>query len=150
MLNIKTQGRRAQDEAKHDIIDRTDQARQNNTQRDKENVRNWTEQNRTEVNFLTFSLSGEITSRLSKDTNLMGRTVCLNVNVLLRTFIKTMGMISLMMNLSWKLTFLVLMETPITGLIQNIYDTHYQVKKRLIRHNELTWRSEKLRLNNSV
>ncbi|CAB1415087.1 unnamed protein product [Pleuronectes platessa] len=35
-------------------------------------------------------------------------------------------MISLMMNLSWKLTFLVLMETPVTGLIQNIYDTHYQ------------------------
>ncbi len=59
----------------------------------------------------------------------MGRTVCLNVNVLLRTFIKTLGMISLMMNLSWKLTFLVLMETPITGLIQNIYDTHYQVKR---------------------
>lgn len=58
----------------------------------------------------------------------MGRTVGLNVNVLLRTFIKTLGMISLMMNLSWKLTFLVLMETPITGLIQNIYDTHYQVK----------------------
>lgn len=58
----------------------------------------------------------------------MGRTVCLNVNVLLRTFIKTMGMISLMLSLSWKLTFLVLMETPITGLIQNIYDTHYQVK----------------------
>ncbi|MEQ2201976.1 hypothetical protein XENOCAPTIV_021744 [Xenoophorus captivus] len=63
---------------------------------------------------------------LSKDTTLTGRTVCLNVNVLLRTFIKTMGMISLMMSLSWKLTFLVLMETPITGLIQNIYDTHYQ------------------------
>uniref|UniRef100_A0AAQ4NPK4 Transporter associated with antigen processing, subunit type a n=1 Tax=Gasterosteus aculeatus aculeatus TaxID=481459 RepID=A0AAQ4NPK4_GASAC len=35
-------------------------------------------------------------------------------------------MISLMMNLSWKLTFLVLMEVPITSLIQNIYDTHYQ------------------------
>lgn len=75
-----------------------------------------------------FFCLGEITSRLSKDTNLMGRTVALNVNVLLRTFIKTMGMISLMMNLSWKLTFIVLMETPITGLIQNIYDTHYQVK----------------------
>lgn len=58
----------------------------------------------------------------------MGKTVCLNVNVLLRTFIKTLGMIYFMMNLSWKLTFLVLMETPITGLIQNIYDTHYQVQ----------------------
>lgn len=79
-----------------------------------------------EIGFFETIKTGEITSRLSKDTNLMGRTVCLNVNVLLRTFIKTLGMISLMMNLSWKLTFLVLMETPITGLIQNIYDTHYQ------------------------
>ncbi|XP_033980513.1 antigen peptide transporter 2a [Trematomus bernacchii] len=79
-----------------------------------------------EIGFFEAIKTGEITSRLSKDTNLMGRTVGLNVNVLLRTFIKTMGMISLMMNLSWKLTFLVLMETPITGLIQNIYDNHYQ------------------------
>uniref|UniRef100_A0A3B4FZA1 Antigen peptide transporter 2-like n=1 Tax=Pundamilia nyererei TaxID=303518 RepID=A0A3B4FZA1_9CICH len=79
-----------------------------------------------EIGFFETTKAGEITSRLSKDTTLMGRTVCLNVNVLLRTFIKTMGMISLMLSLSWKLTFLVLMETPITGLIQNIYDTHYQ------------------------
>ncbi|XP_036001693.1 antigen peptide transporter 2 [Fundulus heteroclitus] len=79
-----------------------------------------------EIGFFETVKTGEITSRLSKDTTLTGRTVCLNVNVLLRTFIKTMGMISLMMSLSWKLTFLVLMETPITGLIQNLYDTHYQ------------------------
>ncbi|XP_037650555.1 antigen peptide transporter 2a [Sebastes umbrosus] len=79
-----------------------------------------------EIGFFETTRTGEITSRLSKDTNLMGLAVCLNINVLLRTFIKTLGMISLMMNLSWKLTFLVLMETPITGLIQNIYDTHYQ------------------------
>uniref|UniRef100_A0A3Q3IZX4 Transporter associated with antigen processing, subunit type a n=2 Tax=Monopterus albus TaxID=43700 RepID=A0A3Q3IZX4_MONAL len=79
-----------------------------------------------DIEFFETTKTGDITSRLSKDTTLMGRTVCLNVNVLLRTFIKTLGMISLMMNLSWKLTFLVLMETPITGLIQNLYDTHYQ------------------------
>uniref|UniRef100_A0AAQ4PR55 Transporter associated with antigen processing, subunit type a n=1 Tax=Gasterosteus aculeatus aculeatus TaxID=481459 RepID=A0AAQ4PR55_GASAC len=83
---------------------------------------------RQEIGFFETTKTGEITSRLSKDTTLMGRAVCLNVNVLLRTFIKTLGMISLMMNLSWKLTFLVLMEVPITSLIQNIYDTHYQVK----------------------
>ncbi|XP_041811130.1 antigen peptide transporter 2a [Chelmon rostratus] len=79
-----------------------------------------------EIGFFETTKTGEVTSRLSKDTNLMGRTVGLNVNVLLRTLIKTLGMISLMINLSWKLTFLVLMETPIIGLIQNIYDTHYQ------------------------
>uniref|UniRef100_A0AAQ4NYL7 Transporter associated with antigen processing, subunit type a n=1 Tax=Gasterosteus aculeatus aculeatus TaxID=481459 RepID=A0AAQ4NYL7_GASAC len=81
---------------------------------------------RQEIGFFETTKTGEITSRLSKDTTLMGRAVCLNVNVLLRTFIKTLGMISLMMNLSWKLTFLVLMGVPITSLIQNIYDTHYQ------------------------
>ncbi|KAM3596903.1 uncharacterized protein V6R79_022605 [Siganus canaliculatus] len=79
-----------------------------------------------EVGFFETIKTGEITSRLSRDTNLMGEAVCLNINVLLQTFIKTLGVISLMMNLSWKLTFLVLMETPITGLIQNIYNTHYQ------------------------
>ncbi|KAF3707108.1 Antigen peptide transporter 2 [Channa argus] len=79
-----------------------------------------------EIRFFEETKTGEITSRLSRDTTLMGRTVCLNVNVLLRTLVKTLGMISLMMSLSWKLTFLVLMEMPITGLLQNMYDTHYQ------------------------
>ncbi|KAM8884587.1 antigen peptide transporter 2a [Synchiropus picturatus] len=81
---------------------------------------------RQEMGFFEVTKPGEIGSRLSRDTGLMGRTVCLNVNVLLRTFIKTMFMIFLMIKLSWKLTFLVLMETPVTTLIQNIYDMHYQ------------------------
>ncbi|KAM3858532.1 antigen peptide transporter 2a [Diretmus argenteus] len=79
-----------------------------------------------EIGFFETIKTGEITSRLSKDTNDMGRTVGLNVNVLVRTFVMTLGMISLMLSLSWKLTLFVLMETPITGLIQSIYDTHYQ------------------------
>lgn len=79
-----------------------------------------------EIGFFETIKTGEITSRLSKDTNSMGMTVCLNINVLLRTFVKTVGMISLMMSLSWKLTFLVLMEMPVAGVIQNVYDTYYQ------------------------
>lgn len=57
----------------------------------------------------------------------MAKTVCLNVNVMLRTLLKTLGVIYFMLNLSWKLTFLVLMEVPVTGLLQNIYHKHYQV-----------------------
>lgn len=79
-----------------------------------------------EISFFEATKTGELTSRLSKDTKSMGMTVCLNMNVLLRTFVKTVGMISLMMSLSWKLTFLVLMESPVAGVIQNIYDTYYQ------------------------
>lgn len=78
-------------------------------------------------NLISFTCAGEITSRLSKDTDLMAKTVCLNVNVMLRTLIKTLGVIYFMLHLSWELTFLVLMEVPITGLVQKIYDKHYQV-----------------------
>lgn len=79
-----------------------------------------------EIAFFEAIKTGELTCRLSRDTTLMSRTVALNFNVLLRTLIKTLGMISLMTSLSWKLTLLVLMETPVTGLIQKLYDTHYQ------------------------
>uniref|UniRef100_A0AAY4CMU7 Transporter associated with antigen processing, subunit type a n=1 Tax=Denticeps clupeoides TaxID=299321 RepID=A0AAY4CMU7_9TELE len=81
---------------------------------------------RQEIGFFETTKTGDITSRLSTDTNLMARAVALNVNVLVRTFIRTLGMLSLMLSLSWKLTVLMLMETPLTGLAQNIYDTYYQ------------------------
>ncbi|XP_060754915.1 antigen peptide transporter 2-like [Neoarius graeffei] len=79
-----------------------------------------------EIGFYETTKTGDITSRLSTDTNLMAQAVALNVNVLLRTLIKTLGMLYLMCGLSWKLTVLTLLETPLNGLLQNIYDTHYQ------------------------
>ncbi|XP_053471374.1 antigen peptide transporter 2 [Ictalurus furcatus] len=79
-----------------------------------------------DIGFFETTKTGDITCRLSTDTNLMAQAVALNVNVLLRTLIKTLGMLYLMFSLSWKLTVLTLMETPLTGLLQNIYDTHYQ------------------------
>ncbi|TSK17946.1 Antigen peptide transporter 2 [Bagarius yarrelli] len=79
-----------------------------------------------EIGFFETTKTGDVTCRLSSDTNLMARAIALNVNVLLRTLIKTVGMLYLMFSLSWKLTVLTLMETPLTGLLQNIYDTHYQ------------------------
>lgn len=75
---------------------------------------------------LTFC-AGQLTSRLSEDTMLMAKTISLNANVLLRTFIKTLGTMYFMMTLSWKLTLLVLVETPVTGLIQKVYNAYYQV-----------------------
>nr|XP_057902657.1 antigen peptide transporter 2a isoform X2 [Doryrhamphus excisus] len=79
-----------------------------------------------EVAFFETVKTGEMTSRLSKDTSLMGDTACLNINVLLRNLIKKVVILALMLQLSWKLTFLVLMEVPVTGLIQNIYNKHEQ------------------------
>uniref|UniRef100_A0A8C7PER9 Transporter associated with antigen processing, subunit type a n=1 Tax=Oncorhynchus mykiss TaxID=8022 RepID=A0A8C7PER9_ONCMY len=80
-----------------------------------------------DIGFFETIKTGDITSRLSTDTTLMARAVALNVNVLLRTLIKTVGMLSLMMSLSWKLTLLMLMETPVTGLLQSVHDNYYLV-----------------------
>ncbi|KAK6327439.1 hypothetical protein J4Q44_G00030840 [Coregonus suidteri] len=94
-----------------------------------------------DIGFFETIKTGDITSRLSTDTTLMARAVALNVNVLLRTLIKTVGMLSLMMSLSWKLTLLMLMETPITGLLQSIHDNYYlrlskEVQDSMARANE--------------
>uniref|UniRef100_A0A4W5NYP2 Transporter associated with antigen processing, subunit type a n=1 Tax=Hucho hucho TaxID=62062 RepID=A0A4W5NYP2_9TELE len=94
-----------------------------------------------DIGFFETIKTGDITSRLSTDTTLMARAVALNVNVLLRTLIKTVGMLSLMMSLSWKLTLLMLMETPITGLLQSVHDNYYlrlskEVQDSMARANE--------------
>ncbi|XP_069055077.1 antigen peptide transporter 2a isoform X2 [Lepisosteus oculatus] len=81
---------------------------------------------RQEVGFFETTKTGDLTSRLATDTRLMGMTVALNVNVLLRTLVRTVGMLALMVSLFWKLTLLMLTETPVTGLLQNVYDTYYQ------------------------
>ncbi|XP_056275479.1 antigen peptide transporter 2a [Pseudoliparis swirei] len=81
---------------------------------------------RQDIGFFETTKTGEITSRLSRDTPLVGRAVCLNVNVLLRTSVMTLGALGLMAGLSWRLSLLVLMEAPIIVLIQNLHDTRNQ------------------------
>ncbi|XP_041081970.1 antigen peptide transporter 2a isoform X2 [Polyodon spathula] len=91
--------------------------------------------------FLSLAVMCDLTSRLNTDTVLMCRSVALNVNVLLRTLIKTLGVLSLMLSLSCKLTLLMLIETPLTGIIQKLYNTYYQkyskaVQDSIARSNE--------------
>ncbi|CDQ57419.1 unnamed protein product [Oncorhynchus mykiss] len=92
-----------------------------------------------EISFFETIKTGDITSRLSTDTTKMARAVALNVNVLLRTLIKIVGMLSLMMSLSWKLTLLMLMETPVTGLLQGVYDNYYLVYYILVSSDHMTF-----------
>ncbi|KAM6951865.1 antigen peptide transporter 2 [Aplochiton taeniatus] len=66
---------------------------------------------------------GRLTSRLHSDVDRMGRTVALNVNVLVRSIVKTSLMLWLMLGLSWELTLLTCIEMPLLALIQNKYTT---------------------------
>ncbi|XP_058864997.1 antigen peptide transporter 2-like [Acipenser ruthenus] len=96
---------------------------------------------RQEIGFFEATKTGDLTSRLNTDTMLMSRSVALNVNVLLRTLIKTLGVLSLMLSMSCRLTLLMLIETPLTGVIQKLYNTYYQKYSKEVQ-DSIAWSNE--------
>ncbi|KAL1264444.1 hypothetical protein QQF64_004799 [Cirrhinus molitorella] len=75
-----------------------------------------------EITFFEENKPGSLTSRLISDTDKMGRSVAMNVNVLLRSLVKTCGMLFFMLRLSWQLTLLTCIEMPLLAFIQNSYN----------------------------
>lgn len=76
-----------------------------------------------EMQFFDENNSGQLSSRLHSDVDRMGRTVALNANVLVRSTVKTCLMLAVMLQLSWELTVLTLIEMPLLALVQNKYTT---------------------------
>ncbi|XP_041081968.1 antigen peptide transporter 2-like isoform X2 [Polyodon spathula] len=94
-----------------------------------------------EIGFFETTKTGDITSRLSTDTTLMSQSVAMNMNVFLRSLMKTLAMLSLMLSLSWRLTLVTVIETLLISIIQNIYNSYYQrlakeVQDSIARSNE--------------
>ncbi|XP_029770316.1 LOW QUALITY PROTEIN: uncharacterized protein LOC112125684, partial [Terrapene carolina triunguis] len=76
--------------------------------------------------------TGDLTSRLSKDTTMMSRSVPANANIFLRSLVKALGLYGFMLGLSWRLTLLTLLETPLTMAAQNLYDARHQAMLKAI------------------
>ncbi|XP_012692561.2 antigen peptide transporter 2 [Clupea harengus] len=81
---------------------------------------------RQEINFFEENKPGSLSSRLISDTDKMGRSVAMNVNVLLRSLVKTVGMLYFMLGLSWELTLLACVEMPLVAALQNNYNKFSQ------------------------
>ncbi|KAL4648593.1 antigen peptide transporter 2-like [Arapaima gigas] len=79
-----------------------------------------------EISFFEVIKPGDLASRLQSDTNMMGLSVAMNVNVLLRSTVKTVGMLVLMVGISWQLTLLTCVEMPLLAALQNTYNTYCQ------------------------
>uniref|UniRef100_A0A3B4A5P8 Uncharacterized protein n=1 Tax=Periophthalmus magnuspinnatus TaxID=409849 RepID=A0A3B4A5P8_9GOBI len=88
-----------------------------------------------EIQFFEENNAGKLSSRLHSDVDRMGRTVALNANVLVRSTVKTCLMLVVMVQLSWELTVLTVLEMPILGLVQNKYTTvSTELKKQIQSH----------------
>nr|XP_028573572.1 antigen peptide transporter 2-like [Podarcis muralis] len=82
---------------------------------------------RQDLAFFQEVKTGDLTSRLSRDTTMMSRWVPLNANIFLRSLFKVCGLCAFMLGLSWRLTLLTLVEVPVMLAAQKVYDARYKV-----------------------
>lgn len=75
----------------------------------------------------SLSSPGELNSRLSSDTSLMSRWLPLNANILLRSLVKVVGLYYFMLRVSPRLTFLSLLDLPLTIAAEKVYNPRHQV-----------------------
>nr|XP_057925238.1 antigen peptide transporter 2 isoform X2 [Doryrhamphus excisus] len=82
-----------------------------------------------EVHFFEENNPGHLSSRLHSDVDKMGLTVALNGNAVIRSTVKTILMMAVMLSLSCQLTMLTCIEIPLMAALQ---------KHHLARSKELT------------
>nr|XP_020634429.1 antigen peptide transporter 2 [Pogona vitticeps] len=87
---------------------------------------------RQDMAFFQEVKTGDLTSRLSTDTTMMSRSVPLNANVFLRSLIKVVGLYGFMVSVSWRLTLLTLIETPLMLAVQKFYDVRHKALLKAI------------------
>uniref|UniRef100_A0AAY4B0S2 Transporter associated with antigen processing, subunit type t, teleost specific n=1 Tax=Denticeps clupeoides TaxID=299321 RepID=A0AAY4B0S2_9TELE len=90
-----------------------------------------------DISFFEENKPGSLSSRLISDTDKMGRSVAMNLNVLLRSVVKTVGMLWFMLGLSWQLTGLTCLEMPLLALLQNSYNSYSQLQDSQAETKEL-------------
>ncbi|XP_002714655.2 antigen peptide transporter 2 [Oryctolagus cuniculus] len=79
-----------------------------------------------DLGFFQETKTGELNSRLSSDTLLMSCWLPLNANVLLRSLVKVVGLYGFMLYASPQLTFLSLLDVPLTIAAEKVYSSRHQ------------------------
>lgn len=77
-----------------------------------------------DIGFFDVAKTGEITSRLSSDTTLVGDQVSLNVNVFLRSLVQALGVLLFMFIVSWQLSILAFISVPVITLLSKQYSAY--------------------------
>jgi hypothetical protein len=74
-----------------------------------------------DIGFFDVTRTGDITSRLSSDTTLVGDQVTLNVNVFLRSLVQAIGVLAFMFMVSWQLSMLAFISVPVITVLSKWY-----------------------------
>ncbi|KAL7574782.1 hypothetical protein ACA910_010628 [Epithemia clementina (nom. ined.)] len=74
-----------------------------------------------EVGFFDTTRTGDITSRLSSDTTIVGTSITNNVNIFLRATVRALGVLIFMFVLSWQLSLLAFITIPAVSVLSKWY-----------------------------
>ncbi len=85
-----------------------------------------------DIGFFDITKTGDITSRLSSDTTLVGDQVTLNVNVFLRSLVQAIGVLIFMTILSWQLTLLAFISVPAITIMSRWYGEYIRSLTKLM------------------
>ena len=85
-----------------------------------------------DIGFFDTTKTGDITSRLSSDTTLVGDQVSLNVNVFLRSLVQAIGVLLFMFLVSWQLSVLAFISVPLITLLSKWYGNYVRSLTKLM------------------
>lgn len=85
-----------------------------------------------DIGFFDVTKTGDITSRLSSDTTLVGDQISLNVNVFLRSLVQVIGVLLFMFVLSWQLALLAFISVPVITALSKIYGEYVRKLTKLM------------------
>jgi len=85
-----------------------------------------------DIGFFDTTKTGDITSRLSSDTTLVGDQVTYNVNVFLRSVVTAIGVLIFMTILSWQLTLLAFVSVPAIVVLSRWYGNFVRSLSKLM------------------
>jgi len=85
-----------------------------------------------DIGFFDVTKTGDITSRLSSDTTLVGDQVMLNVNVFLRSLVQAVGVLLFMFLVSWQLSILAFISVPLITILSKWYGNYVRALTKLM------------------
>ena len=85
-----------------------------------------------DLGFFDVTKTGDITSRLSSDTTLVGDQVTLNVNVFLRSLVQAIGVLAFMFVVSWQLSLLAFISVPVITVLSKWYGNYVRSLTKLM------------------
>jgi len=100
-----------------------------------------------DIGFFDTTKTGDITSRLSSDTTLVGDQVTLNINVFLRSLVQALGVLIFMFMISWQLSLLAFISVPMIVFMSKWYGNYIRKLTKLMQKKVITTKINKLYCN---